>query len=438
MRQPLTYVLIINWNGIGHLAECFDTLLAGTYPNARFLLIDNASTDGSVAFVRERYGGDPRVDILELPENIGWSRGNNAGIEHAIRTGAEYVFLLNNDTATAPDAVANLVAMAEAHPDAGALAPKMLMYNDPAILNSIGVECSIIASSWDRGIGRLDGPRWDETVPVLGACGGAAFFRVEALRKAGVLPVDFDIYLDDLDLGLRIWNAGYRVLTCPTARIRHKFSATMGQGDAAKRKYYLNTRNRAYVIMRNFPMSRWPLVKVAFLIGEIRAVGRAVLDGAWWRVAAHMRAWGAAVAYAPSAVRERMRRRRAGQSHCRFWPLIRKDCMFFRGVEFPENGWYAERDGLRPISARARLKVGAGRLRVVSVNCYPACGAVSIEVFAHGQRITVIETRDRDECVLETSAGELEFVARRIFYAEETGEPADYGGWLSIKPVECS
>ena len=105
VRQPLVYVLVINWNGIEHLAECFDTLLAGTYPNTRFLLIDNASTDTSVAFVRERYGNDPRVEILELPENLGWSRGNNAGIAHAMAASADYIFLLNNDTATDADAI---------------------------------------------------------------------------------------------------------------------------------------------------------------------------------------------------------------------------------------------------------------------------------------------------------------------------------------------
>ncbi|MCX5759576.1 MAG: glycosyltransferase family 2 protein [Candidatus Hydrogenedentes bacterium] len=417
-------------------AECFDTLLAGTYRNTRFLLIDNASTDTSVAFVRERYGSDPRVEILELPENLGWSRGNNAGIERAMAASADYVFLLNNDTATDADAVEQLVAMAEQHPETGALAPKMLLYSAPAILNSVGIECSIIGSSWDRGIGRLDGPQWDTPVPVLAACGGAAFLRVEALRKAGVLPTDFDIYLDDLDLGLRIWNAGYEILTCPAARVRHKFSATMGQGKAARRKYYLNTRNRTYVILRDFPMSRWPMVKVVFFVGEMRAIGRAILDGAWWRVMAHVRSWFAGMAYMPRAARERVRRWRTGQSRCRFWHLIRKDCMFFRGVPFPEDGWYAPRDGVRPIAACARLEVAAGRLRLVLVNCYPALGTVSIDVLINGQPVARLETLDRDERVLDIPACELVFVARHIFLAEETGEAFDCGGWLAVEGAQ--
>lgn len=436
MRQPLVYVLVVNWNGIEHLAECFDTLLTNSYPNVRFLLVDNASTDGSVGFVRARYAGDSRIEILELPENLGWSRGNNAGIDRAMAASADYIFLLNNDTATEADAIACLVEMAEEHPEIGALAPKMLLYSAPNILNSVGVECSLIGSSWDRGIGRLDGPQWDEPVPVLAACGGAAFLRAEALQKTDLLPTDFDIYLDDLDLGLRIWNAGYEVRTCPAARVRHKFSATMGQGKAARRKYYLNTRNRTYVILRDFPVSRWPMVKLVYLVGEVRAIGRGILDGAWWRIGAHLRSWLAGVAYIPAAIRERVRRWRAGQSRCRFWGLIRKDCMFFPGVPFPEDGWYAPRDGVHPISSRARLSVRAGRLRVVSVNCYPALGVATIDVLVNGQAVVRFETRERDELTLDTAAGELVFAARRIFLAEETGEAFDCGGWLAVETTQ--
>ena len=140
----------------------------------------------------------------------------------------------------------------------------------------------------------------------------------------------------------------------------------------------------------------------------------------------------------PRAARERVRRWRTGQSRCRFWHLIQKDCLFFRGVPFPEDGWYAPRDGVRPIAARARLEVAAGRLRVVLANCYPALGTVSIDVFVNGQPVARLETHDRDERVLDTPAGELVFVARRIFLAEETGEAFDCGGWLAVELLPLS
>ena len=476
MNSPLVHVLVINWNGVQHLEECFSSLLASTYGNVRFVLIDNGSSDGSVGFVRSKYGADPRVGFLELGENLGWSRGNNVGIREAIRQHADYVILLNNDTATAADAIQKLVEAAEADPRVGALAPKMLMYDNPDLINSVGLECSVIASSWDLGIGRLDGPRWDEVRPVIGVCGGAGFFRVAALEQAGVLPEDFEIYLDDLDLCLRIWDAGYEIRSCPEAQVRHKFSATMGQGRQYRRKYYLNTRNRLYVILRNFPIRKVFVVGPACVIGEMRAIGRALLDGEPWRAAAHIRAWAAGMGYAPRALRERMRRRlhppnplqrgnehppnplqrgnehppkplqrgnerppkslQRGSEACRFWKLIRTDCMFFHGTEFPSDGWYAPREirgrMLRPMSARAAVDVEAGRLRLTHANCYPELGQTCINVFSNGLRVTSLETLDCQECVLEVPDGKLTFQAKRIFEAEKTGEKMDLGGWIGV------
>ena len=442
MKEPLVHVLVINWNGLEHLRECFDSLLAGSYANVRFVLIDNASMDGSVEFVRDNYGVDPRVDIIECPENLGWSRGNNVGIEKALEAGADYVLLLNNDTASAPDAIAKLVETAEQRPEVGALAPKMLLYDNPDIINSVGIECSIIGSSWDLGLGRLDGPRWNAPRKVLGVCGGAAFYRAEALRTAGLLPTDFDIYLDDLDLCLRIWNAGYEVWSCPKAVVRHKFSATMGRRDGGgkqyRRKYYLNTRNRGRVILRNFPVSKFPLIKATYAVGEVRAVGRALLDRAPWRALAHVRSWGSVAAYVPRAIAERIRRRRAGQGTCRFWPLIRTDCMFFAGVDLPVDGWYPARQvqgrTVRPMSRRAHCNVNAGTLRLTHANCYPHIGEAYVEVCLDGQPIVELRTRGVEETVLETSGGRLELTSMRIFEAEETGEKIDVGGWIGLEP----
>ena len=431
MPEPLVYVLVINWNGREHLADCFDSLLSGTYRNCRFLLVDNHSADGSIAFVRERYR-DPRIEILALPDNLGWSEGNNRGIEQALDAGAEYIFLLNNDTATAPDAIEKLVSTAESRPDCGALAPKMVLFDAPHLLNSLGIECSIIGSSWDLGVGRLDGPQWDTPRKVLGVCGGAMFLRSAALRKSGLLP-DFQIYLDDLDLCLRIWNAGFEIWNCPGAVVRHKFSATMGAGKRLRQKYYLNTRNRMRLVLRNFPLSRLFLAKPKLLLGEAKSVGRGILDGDYWKLWAHTRAWGASLAYLPEAWRAR---RRHGTS-ARFWPLIRQEALFFPGVELPENGWYAERvingEKLRPISQTAWMRCESGQLRVTLVNCYPALGGAEVEVFAGGHVIARLAASERAEQTLTCPEGVLEFRAHQVFDADETGELCDFGGWLRVE-----
>lgn len=434
MSQPLVHVIVLSWKSRPHIEECFDSLVAGSYPNARFVLVDNASEDGSLEFVRTRYGGHPQVDIVPCDTNLGWSRGNNVGIERAIDAGADYVFLLNDDTVTAPDAIEKLVGTAEALPEIGALAPKMLLYDNPTIINSAGIECSIVGVGWDLGLGRLDGPKWNVPRQVLGVCGGACFLRTAALEKTGLLPTDFDMYLDDLDLCLRIWNAGYEIWNCPGAVVRHKFSATMGHGDAARRKYYLNTRNRLKIILRNFPWSKMPFVKVAWAIAETRAIGRAVLDGEFWRIAAHPAAWLHGAACLPRSVAVRRDNRRRGLGRCRFWPMIRKTPFFFPGVELPENGWYAKRAGtFRPISARAILPVETGSLRVKHTNRYPDLGSTDIDVSLDGTPVTALQTLDTDESLIEIPApGILEFTARTIFDADDTGESIDIGGWLDV------
>ncbi len=334
MSTPIVHVLIINWNGLEHLEACFSSLLASPYKEVRFVLVDNASTDGSAAFVRQKFGHDPRVEFVLLDKNLGWSGGNNAGMRRALEMGADYVLLLNNDTRVAADAIQRLVALAESEPETGALAPKLLMFDEPRFINSIGLVASTIGAAWDRCIGEVNGPKWDEHVPVIGVCGAGFFIRSEALRKTGLLPEDFGIYLDDLDLSMRLWNAGYTVLTCPESVIYHKFSATMGEGAQARRKYHLNTRNRARIVLRNFPREKFLSTFFDFALGETRAVGRAVLNREWWKAFVHLRTWYESLAYIPAALEERAARRHAGIHECKFWDLIVRRPQFFPGTEF--------------------------------------------------------------------------------------------------------
>ncbi len=438
MNAPLVHVLVINWNGLDHLEVCFDTLLLSTYKNVRFVLIDNGSTDDSVGFVRTRFGDDPRVEIVEAGKNLGWSGGNNLGIRRALEAGADYVFLLNNDTAIAPDAITTLVKAAESNTHVGALAPKMVLFNEPDILNSVGVECSIIGNGWDRGLGRLDQPKWNRVGEVLGVCGGAMFIRRAALEKAGLLPEDFGIYLDDLDLSMRIWNAGFSIQSCPDACVRHKFSATMGEGARAREKYYLNTRNRFRLVLRNFPSRHTPMIAASLIHGELKAIGRAILDGEVWRVPAHIRAWCSAIVYTPSAFAERIRRKARGIGRCRFWDMVRRDALYFRGAEFPDGGWYPERDvlgaRLRPIAARATANPPAASLRIRHGNPYPASGDTHVTMLRAGEADLELTTSSRDEVCIEHADGVLEFVSQKIFDADDTGELADFGGWLQVEP----
>ncbi len=423
-----------------HLQECFETLCASAYTNARFVLLDNASTDGSVGFVRVKFGHDDRVEFVECGANLGWSGGNNVGMERALDANADYVFLLNNDTAIAPDCIEQLVSFAESRPEIGGVAPKMLLFDQPDIINSLGIECSLVGVGWDLGLGRIDGPEWAEPRKVLGLCGGACLLRCDALRKTGLLPSDFDIYLDDLDLSLRFWDAGYEVWSCPAAAVRHKFSATMGEGANLRRKYYRNTRNRLRLILRNFPASSVTSVVPAYLRAEAKAVGRALLDGEPWRVWSHLRSWFAGLAYVPAATIARNEARKRGLTIGSFWPMVRRDSLFFHGVELPVDGWYQSRNingqSFQPMSRMATYKSRGGTLRVTHTNCYPKFGDTNVEVHQGERLLSVLKTTRTDTEELDTSPGDVTFIAKHIFRAEQTGAYEDFGGWLRIEPTE--
>lgn len=125
---PSISIIILNWNGRSDTIECVESCLLSTYPSFRIVVVDNGSSDGSEAALLEKF---PYLDIVQTGCNLGYAGGNNRGIRHALANGADYVWLLNNDTVVAPDALAELVAMAEATPHSGMIGSKILFYDRP-------------------------------------------------------------------------------------------------------------------------------------------------------------------------------------------------------------------------------------------------------------------------------------------------------------------
>jgi GT2 family glycosyltransferase len=327
VNDPMVWVIVVNWNGREHLETCLDSLEGQTYAARHVLFVDNGSSDGSVEFVRDRF---PNVEILANVKNLGFCDANNQGLRLAMEAGAPYAVLLNNDTETDLRWLEELVGAAERLPEAGVLASKMLLFDKRDTMNSAGLCCSVIGCGWDRGFGEPDGPKWDEPAQVIGACGGAFFVRTAALARTGLLP-RFGIYLEDLDLSLRMWNAGYTIEYVPTAVVYHKFSATMASKSNRYRRAYLNARNRLQVLMRQFPMKYCWRIWTRLARAEIRAVGRPILDGEWWKARAEICAILAAGLRKPAALVERCRAVASGRGTCRFWHLIDETVDFFPG-----------------------------------------------------------------------------------------------------------
>ena len=207
--------------------------------------MDNGSTDGTVAWILERY---PNVQVIANPQNLGFAAAVNQGVR---ATDSRYVVTLNNDAEPDPGWLAALVAAAESDPMVGMCASKMLFADRPGMINSTGICLDRAGIAWDRRGGEPDDDCEVEPVEVFGPCGGAALYRRAMLDRIGLFDEDFFAYLEDVDLAWRAQRAGWRCLYVPAARVLHRHSASGVEGSPFK-SYQLG-RNKVWMLAQNTP-----------------------------------------------------------------------------------------------------------------------------------------------------------------------------------------
>src|SRR4051812_26534043 len=243
---------------------CLTSLRALDYDRDRLelLLVDNASTDGSVELVRSRH---PEVRVLSLPTNLGFGGGNNAGADAA--TG-KYVVFLNNDMWVDPGCLRGLVSALEAHPEAASVAAKILNWDGTAY-DFAGAGMHFAGFGYQEGFGepvRADG--YSEVRPLLFACGGAMLVDRAIFLDVGGVDDDFFIYYEDSDLGWRLWLLGHTVVFAPNAVVRHRHHGTMS-AFSDHRKQVLYKRNALSSVIKNYEDANLGPVLSATLAGTV-------------------------------------------------------------------------------------------------------------------------------------------------------------------------
>lgn len=241
---PSISVLILNYNGLEHLRSCLPTVFAQTYDPARFTVevIDNGSTDGSVAFVKEHF---PAATIRRLGRNAGFA----GPYDTAIRAShADFVALLNNDTRVEPTWLAELVSAADRH-EAHAVASRILDWDGQRI-DFVGGQVSFLGHAWQRHYGESAALPERET-PLLFACGGSMLLSRQAYLDAGGFDRDFFAYFEDVDLGWRMSILGYHTVLAPRAVTFHRLHGTAGRVAFAQR-LRLYERNALAMIYKNY------------------------------------------------------------------------------------------------------------------------------------------------------------------------------------------
>lgn len=244
--QPLVAVVLLNWNGRVDTIACLESIRGTSYQNYRVIVVDNGSTDNVADEVTRTL---PGTVLIALDTNLGFTGGNNVGIRHALEMGADYVWLLNNDTVVDPDCLVLLVECAEANDDAGLWSPAIYYYDDPSRL-----QYADALVDWENY--RLLFPEDERAMSVPaedGKCrqtlfGTALLVKRSVFEKIGLLKEDFFAYWEDVEFCVRAYRAGgFRNAVVPEARLLHKCPLPEAmRGQKSPRYYYYMARNKYY------------------------------------------------------------------------------------------------------------------------------------------------------------------------------------------------
>lgn len=280
--SPLVSVLVLNWNGAAVLPRCLEALQAQSFRDFEVLVLDNASTDGSIEEVEWRW---PGFRLVRFEGNLGFSLANNRGARLAR---GRWLAFLNNDAFPRPDWLERLVEASLAWPEVACFASCLVYAGDSARVQSAGDVCNISGFAWSRGNGFPIAPEYRQVAEVFSPCGAAAMYSRQVFFDLGGFNENFTSHLEDVDLGFRLRLAGRCCLYIPTALVEHVVSASYGV--VSERTVYQVQRNVVWLYVADMPGSLFwkylPLHLLANLVflayyslhGRSRAVWRAKLD----------------------------------------------------------------------------------------------------------------------------------------------------------------
>ena len=293
-------MIVLNWNGCEDTLACLDSIRRLDYPNVRTVVVDNGSTDDSVARIaawaaekqpngslfsydRAEAEGGGRLEAerslaapaAELPlvvvqagENLGFAGGCNVGLRYALAAGAEYAWLLNNDTVVEPESLGRLVEFMAGNPTYAAVTGQIRYHGVPRIWNCGG------DLTWYGSRRYHYGEMSTASVPNSGSrqitfmTGCAALFRTEVFRDAGLLTERFFFGEEDYELSRRFKRLRLPMACTYDAVIQHKVGSSInrGTGERAAARYYLYYLNRFIDMRGYYPAVVWHAWRQASLL----------------------------------------------------------------------------------------------------------------------------------------------------------------------------
>lgn len=259
-KTPKVYIILLNWKNYQETAECLKSLKSLEYDNYKVIVVENGSGDNSGTLLQENY---PWARIIESAENLGYTGGNNLGIGLALEDGAEYLWLLNNDTIVTPQVLLQLVGLGEAEPSTGLLSPVVAFHANTSKIQFCASRFDIPQMTVQNSTAIAEARQWQQETP-QDVClyGTALLIKRQVVETIGLLDDRFFAYWEDFDYCLRAIEAGFVCRVALNSRILHK--TEMAGDDERINKphyYYFMARNELLFWTKHLK----PLQRLLFL-----------------------------------------------------------------------------------------------------------------------------------------------------------------------------
>lgn len=244
---PFVSIVIVNFNGSEFVRQCLRTLLNTDYSNYNVIVVDNSSTDGSVAEVKGFLGSNSRIKLVENHENVGHAEGCNIGARMA--QGRYIVFLDNDVEFEDVNWLRELVRVMEKDSSVGLAQAKIVLSENKRCLDYVCIAVDALGT-WAATYGSKEDDFKDD-LEIFAASSGCCIIRREIFNQVGGFDSDYFIYDDDTDLSLRVRLLGYRVLFASSAIVLHRGGVLRGVSGTM---LYHSSKNRLYTVLKNYEL----------------------------------------------------------------------------------------------------------------------------------------------------------------------------------------
>ena len=250
LTMPLVAVVILNWNGKQFLQQFLPSVIASTYSNVNIIVADNASSDGSVAYLKSNF---PTIQIIQNKENGGFAKGYNMALQNVQ---ADYFVLLNSDVEVTSNWIEPIIELMESNKKIAACQPKILDFNKKTHFEYAGAAGGFIDYlGYPFARGRVietieeDNGQYDEPTACFWATGACMFVRASTYKELGGLDEYFFAHQEEIDLCWRMQLSGYKIYANPKSVVYHVGGGTLPKGNS--KKVYLNFRNNLIMLYKN-------------------------------------------------------------------------------------------------------------------------------------------------------------------------------------------